>query len=326
MAQDYGRTAAGEAVQAVTLAAGDLEVRLLTLGAILQSVRLAGVAHDLTLGSVRIVDYEGPMRYHGAIVGPVANRITGARAVIAGVEHRFQGMGDPPVTLHSGDAGIHAKVWALAGADAGSAVLTLDLPAGEGGFPGNRRIEARFAVLPPATLRLTLTARTDAPTLMNLANHSYWNLDGTPDWGGHRLRVLADRVLAHHADGRVAGPVLAVAGTGFDLREGAVMQPDAPPLDHNFCLADTRRPLTEALVLTGTSGLSMTVATTEPGIQVYDGRAAIRPGHGHYEGLAIEPQFWPDAPAHGGYPSITLAPGQDWQQVSEWRFAQAPAA
>ncbi len=321
MLRDFGTCGDGRTVRAVTLAAGDLRVRVLTLGAIVQSVRLAGVDHDLTLGSDTLADYLGDMRFHGPIVGPVANRISGGVADVAGTRHQFPTTGTPPVTLHGGDCGTHALIWTVDHADETAAALSVALPAGLGGFPGNRRITARFRVAPPATLRLTLTATTDAPTLMNLANHSYWNLDGTPDWAGHHLRVKADRMLAHHADGRVRGPVLPLGGTAYDLRRGHVLRPGAPPLDHNYCLSDARRPLTDAAVLTGRSGVSLTIATTEPGLQVYDGRAARRPGRGPYEGLAFEPQFWPDAPSHAHFPPILLNPGDDWQQITEWRLA-----
>lgn len=317
---NFGLTAAGQAVAAVGLTAGALTVRALTYGAVLQSVRLAGIAHDLTLGSDRIADYEGAMPYHGAIVGPVANRITGAAAVIDGRLHRF---GPPGTTLlHSGAAGTHRQVWALAGGGPDRALLTLDLPDGAGGFPGNRRIAAEWQVQAPATLRLRLTAHTDAPTLMNLANHSYWNLEGTPGWAGHRLRIAADRILAHHPDGRVKGPILPVGGTPHDLRRGAVPRPGAPPFDHCYALAEARRGLTEVLEFAGRSGVTLRLATTEPGLQVYDGRDARRPGRAPFEGMAFEPQFWPDAPGRPGFPPILLRPGEAWEQVTEWRFAR----
>jgi aldose 1-epimerase len=314
----FGTTAEGRAVEALRLSAGALSVRLLSLGSILQSVRLEGVAHDLTLGSDQLADYETAMPFHGPIVGPVANRITGAAALIDGRMHRFGPEGT--VLLHSGEAGIHRKVWQMAGAGPDRARLTLDLPDGDGGFPGNRRIEAEWRVEAPATRRLRLRASTDAPTLMNLANHSYWNLDGTPDWGGHRLRVLADRILSHRPDGTVTGPVLPVDGTPHDLRRGAVLRPGAPPFDHCYALADARRGLTEVLEFTGRSGVGLRLATTEPGLQVYDGRAAVRPGRRSCEGMAFEPQFWPDAPGRAGFPSILLRPGEAWEQVTEWRF------
>lgn len=314
MLETFGTTAAGEAVQAVTLAAGGLRVRVLSLGAIVQSVRLSGVAHDLTVGSGDLAAYEGPLRYHGAVVGPVANRISGAAARIGGRLHRFEDTGGG-VTLHGGRTGVHARLWRIAEAGPAQAVLELDLPDGDGGFPGNRRLTAAFTVAAPAVLRLRLAATTDAPTLMNLANHSYWNLDGTPTWEGHRLSVAADRVLVHHPDGRVAGGPVAVEGGPLDLRAGAVLRPGAPALDHNFCLAPAPRPLAPAADLRGRSGVRLQLATTAPGLQVYDGR----PGHA---GLALEPQCWPDAPAHPGFPPISLDPGQVWEQVSEWRFGR----
>ena len=95
-----------------------------------------------------------------------------------------------------------------------------------------------------------------------------------------------------------------------------------PSLDHNFCLSRARGTLRDVLWLTGRGGLTLTLATTEPGVQVYDGRDAIRPLRGRYEGLALEPQFWPDALSHPHFPSILLAPGQAWQQQTRWRFSR----
>jgi aldose 1-epimerase len=320
--RDFGTTGDGRPVQAVTIGAGDLRATILTLGSIVQDVRLAGHAHSLTPGSDRLADYEGQMRYHGPLVGPVANRIAGASAEIAGRLHRFDANEAAGHCLHGGATGTQAQVWQIAEVTADSVTLTLDLPDGLGGFPGNRRIRARWQVRAPATLHLRLSAGTDAPTLMNIANHSYWNLDGTPDWSGHRLRIAADQYLPTDAAMIPTGAVAAVAGSAMDFRQGRVITPGGPLLDTCFCLSDRRRPLREVLWLTGASGLCLTVATTEPGIQVYDGRNAQRPGHATYEGLAIEPQFWPDAPHQPGFPAIDLVPGKDWQQITEWRFAR----
>ncbi len=318
----FGITAAGQAVEKITIAAGDLTVSLLTWGAVLHSVRLAGVAHDLTLGSDRLADYEGSMRHHGSLIGPVANRITGAAAQVAGRLCQFEANQAGRITLHSGAAGTHRHFWALAEASATHATLTITLPDGAGGFPGTRHLRARFDVLPPATLRLMVEATTDAPTLMNVANHSYWNLDGSTDWTGHRLQVLADRYLPTTPDFTPTGDILPVAGTAMDYRHPRRLAVGQDVLDHNFCLAPARRPLSPVLVLEGASGLRLDLATTEPGVQVYDGREAIRPGHGPHEGLAIEAQFWPDAPNHPAFPDITLLPGQPWQQITEWRFVR----
>jgi aldose 1-epimerase len=316
---EFGTTAAGLAVQAVTLSSGALRVRILTLGAVLQDVRLAGVAHSLTLGSDNVADYEGPMRFHGSLIAPVANRLRDGRAPIAGVEHKFQSSPGHPDALHSGPAGTHLKVWRLDEAAVDKATLSLDLPDGEGGFPGNRQIRATYA-LQGDTLRMEVAAETDKPTLFNAANHSYWNLDASANWQGHRLRIAADHYLPADAAVLPTGEIAAVAGTAFDFREGRTAGPGNPPLDTCFCLSRGRVALRPVLELTGASGLRMELSTTEPGVQIYDGSGAARPGHAKGEGVAIEAQGWPDAPNNPGFPSIALNPGDTYHQVTEWRF------
>lgn len=314
----FGTTRSGTPVDKITLGNDALTVALLTWGAILQSVRLKCVTHDLTLGSDALADYEGPMCYHGALVGPVANRITGATAKIAGTSHHFEANQADRITLHAGSAGTNFKLWHLSAHTADSATLTLTLPDLDGGFPGTRHLTATFA-LSGTTLRLDLDATTDAPTLMNLANHSYWNLDGTPDWTGHHLTVNADHYLPTTPDFTPTGEIAPTSGA-MDFRTAKRIQPHQDVLDTNFCLSQTRRPLTHALTLTGQSGTTLQIHTTEPGIQVYDGRNAIRPGHAPYEGLAIEAQFWPDATNHPAFPDITMSPDTPWRQTTEWRF------
>jgi len=316
---DFGITTAGQAVQRVTLRSAGLACSLLTWGAVLQSVRLPGVPYSLTLGSDRLADYEGDMRYHGSLIAPVVNRFSGAQAPIGGQMHRFDANQDTRITLHSGSAGTHLQVWTLQDATETTATLALTLPDGAGGFPGTRQISARFSLV-ETTLRMEITATTTAPTLLNPANHSYWNLDGTGSWGGHRLRVAADRYLPTTPDLTPTGHILPTAMSSHDFHADRTITPQDPPLDTCFCLADADRPLTDVLWLTGQTGISMTVATTAPGLQLYDGRNAIRPGGQPYEGIAIEAQGWPDAPNHAGFPSIELHPGQSYRQVTEWRF------
>lgn len=318
----FGTTALGQTVEKITLTAGDLTVALLTWGAVLQSVRLAGVGYDLSPGSDLLADYLGPMCYHGAFVGPVVNRFTQATAPINGELHRFDANQDGKHTLHGGAAGTHLKVWHLAEHSATHATLTVTLPDGEGGFPGNRTLTARFTVLPPATLRLEVTATTDTMTLINPANHSYWNLDGTANWAGHSLRIAADHVLPTTDEFCPTGEVRPVGMTDMDFRTMRQITPGNPLLDNAFCLSSSPQPLRDVLWLTGQSGVSLTVATTERSVQVYDGRHAIRPGHAAHEALAIEAQGWPDAPNHAGFPSIELAPGQTYHQTTEWRLSR----
>jgi aldose 1-epimerase len=316
---DFGTTSSGQKVQRITLDNDTLTVAILNKGATLQSVRLDGVAHDLTLGSDNLADYEGKMRHHGSLVAPVVNRFSGARAPIGGKTFQFEANQAGRHTLHCGAAGTQHKVWTLGEVTPTSVTLSLDLPAGEGNLPGNRNVTATFS-LTGAALRLDVRATTDALTLFNAANHSYWNLDGTETWAGHSLRVAADAYLPTTADFTPTGEILDVTGTEYDFRQPRQIVPGADLLDNNFCLSLTRTAPRDVLWLTGASGLIMTVATSEPGIQVYDARNANRPGRGIHEGLAIEAQNWPDAPNHPGFPSIELSPGQICHQITEWRF------
>lgn len=317
----FGETADGRAVQKITLARGGLTVCLLTWGAVLQSVRLAGVGHDLTLGSDHLADYEAEMRFHGAIIAPVANRIGAARAMIGGQAHRFEA-NQGPHCLHSGSTGAHAQIWEILAATRSDVRLGLTLPDGLGGFPGNRRAEAHFS-LGDDHLRLDIRATTDAETLWNATNHSYWALDGAADFTGHRLQIAADHWLPTDPDARPTGAVAPVAGSAMDFRQLRLLTPGTPDLDHCFCLSNGQVPLREVLHLQGKSGLSLRVSTTEPGVQIYDSGATCRPGRPPYEGLAIETQGWPDAPSYPDFPSIALHPGEVRLQTTEWHVAKA---
>ncbi|MCX8507289.1 MAG: galactose mutarotase [Rhodobacteraceae bacterium] len=324
----FGTTRDGRAVDLIRLRGGELTVTLLTLGATLHDLRLAGTPWPLTLGAGSVAAYEGPCRWFGAIAGPVANRIAGAQAMINGKLCRFEANEKGRTTLHGGATGTDAQVWTLTATTADSVTLTLELPDGLGGFPGNRQISACYRLTDPATLRLTLRATSDRPTLMNLANHSYWNLDGSDQTGDHRLRILADHYLPTDADG-IPLPPAPVAGTAFDLRKGRKLG-QIPRLDHNFCLSPAPTFLRAVAELQGQKGVQMQLSTTAPGLQAYDGAGLGShpfPGHmghphGPRAGLALGPQHWPDAPGRADFPPILLTPDEAYSQTSEWHFSR----
>lgn len=330
----FGIRRDGQRVHAIGIGNVELSATVLTHGAVLQRVHLAGVPHSLTLGASDIAAYEGDMTYFGALIGPVANRIAGASAVIGGRTHSFEA-NQGTDTLHSGTAGIENALWSVVEHAADRVTLTLFMGDGEGGFPGNRRITATYAI-DGRELRLDITATTDAPTLMNVAHHGYWNLDGTDTWAGHSLRIAADAILPT-TDAKVpTGEITALSGHPHDFRHTRQIAPDdVPHLDHNFCLSRERRELTEVLSLTGQGGVRMDVASTEPGVQVFDG-APIDTGalptvhgrrYGPHCGFAIEPQSWPDAPHHAHFPSILLNSGETYHQTTTFRFTPSgPAA
>ncbi|WP_240722799.1 galactose mutarotase [Poseidonocella sp. HB161398] len=326
----FGRRPDGQEVQQVVLSDGTLSVALLTQGAILQDLRLHGVPYGLAVGTDTLEPYLGPMRSCGALIGPVINRISDGRAEIDGEAFEFERNQDGRHTRHSGAAGTQNKLWRIGELEDSAVTLELELPDGEGGFPGNRAVAARFSLTAPGTLEMRVAATTDRATIINFANHAYWNLDGTETYEGHRLQVAADRLCVSGPGSLVTGEVAPVEGSFHDYRAGKVLMPGQDPqIDLNLCVADRRRALTDVLTLTGRSGVEMTVATTEPGVQVYDGANFANggaPGHdgranGACCGLAIEPQGWPDACSHPGFPSILLEAGRSVEQVTVWRFS-----
>lgn len=328
--RQFGTTSAGESVQTVTLRAGALTARLMSLGAGLQDLRLAGTPWPLILGSDSLAAYETALPWCGAVVGPVANRLAQARAEIAGTIWQGQ-PNDGAHLLHSGADGISQRVWRIEAATASATTFRIDLPHGGCALPGNRVIRARYRIEPPATLAITLEATSDTETLMNLAHHPYWSLDGSADTRAHRLCVAAGRYLPVDAETLPLAPA-SVTGTDFDLRTARRLD-DLPPLDHNYCPDGAgMRPVAR---LTGASGVTLTLETDAPGLQVYDGRSLgtvpaiglTGAPYGPHAGLALEPQMWPDAPHHKDFPAITLAPGAVWRQETRLhlhRCADAP--
>lgn len=326
----FGTTQAGEAVDRITLRSNQLTVQILTWGAVLQDVRLDGAAQPLTLGSPDMAAYEGRMKSFGAVMGPVVNRIRDARAPIAGVMHQFEANMDGQHTKHGGSHGTQTRVWDVIAGDDDHVTLESVLQDGLSGFPGDRVIHATYRVDGPL-LTLDLHGTTTKPTLMNLANHSYWNLDGTSSVAGHRLEIDAEEITDSDDTLMVTGTTLPVAGTRFDFREIGLFapRPDAR-FDLNYCLSDRRRPLTFACALTGLSGVHMEMSTTEPGLQVFDqGSFTTDPFPSHsgapyprYTGIALEAQGWPDAANHPNFPSIEVTPDSPYHQITTWRFSR----
>jgi aldose 1-epimerase len=318
----FGKTGAGDDVTSHTISAGALRVTLLTLGAAVQDVRLDGVDHSLTLGSDDVADYEGDMRHHGTLIGPVANRIANSRVTIDGMTYELERNQDGRIHLHSGAKATQRQNWQVAGHTDSHLTLTCDLVDGLCGLPGNRKITAIYEVTAPATLTLTITATTDAKTLMNFANHSYWNLDGSDRYDGHTLWIKADHYLPCDADNVPIGEIAEVSNTPMDFRQPRAVTAGTPPFDHNFCLSGATQPLRDVMTLRGQSGLEMTMSSNQTGLQVYDGRAPARPGCDTYEGLAFEAQAWPDAPNNKNFPSIEVTPDSPYKQTTQWRFTR----
>ena len=294
-------------------------------GAVLVDLRLDGHDAPLVLGLADLDDYAaGHSNYMGATAGRFANRIGDARFTLGGTTYHLDPNFQDRHSLHGGSRGTGKRVWTVADHRDDSITFEIALADGEMGYPGAMQVSATFTCASDATLRIQYRATTDAPTICNLAHHTYWNLDGSNDISGHYLTVKADRYTPVD-DGMIPIGVASVAGTEFDFRAGRML-PGAGLLDHNLCLSDARVALRDVAVLHA-RGLSMTVATTEPGLQVYDGAKLNTqvPGldgrtYRAHAGVALEPQNWPDAPNHDDFPGAVLRPGETYEQTTTFSF------
>ena len=329
----FGAMPDGRPIERVTLHGGGLTAKILTYGSVLQDLRLEGHAPPLVLGFDRFEDYPPHSRYFGATAGRCANRIANAAFALDGVDHRL----DPNFLgkhhLHGGSQGIGKRVWSFAAVEDDSATLTIDLADGEMGYPGAMTVTVRFALLSGGVFDIRMRATTDRPTLCNLAHHSYFNLSGEGTILNHRLQIAADHYLPVDDELIPTGAPAAVAGTAFDFRDGALLGTacGAARIDHNFCLSDARMPIRDVASLTG-GGVTMRVRTTEPGLQVFDGAPLDLPVPGHggrpigpHAGIAIEPQVWPDAIHHPGWPQAILRPGEAYDQHTQFVFGTEEA-
>jgi len=327
MITDIATNPDGRKILGVSLSFGGLNANFLNIGACLQELRLDGWAHGLVLGHPDPAFYLDNLDYLGTIVGPVANRIAYGRADIDGAQHRFDQNTAAGHTLHGGAQGSARRVWRLGDHGDNFVEFHDDLPDGLMGFPGNRRVTVRYSLLENATLDLQIFATTDAPTLCALAQHSYFTLTNAGQLGDHDLMVAAQSYLPVDETLIPTGDVRPVADSRFDFRAPRPLA--AEDIDHNFCLSNQQMPLRDVAELHGIqTGLSMHLATTEAGLQVYTGRGLDQTRTlGHHSqpyragsGIALEAQNWPDAANHASFPSPLLLPGERYFQHTQFRF------
>lgn len=316
-------------LRAVLRGAGGLEAAVLSFGATLQWLRLPGADGrpvDLVLGYDRVEDYAERPGSVGATVGRFANRIAHGRFTLDGRTHELPRNQDGRHHLHGGPRGFGSRLWSLeAEPDATAVRLRLVSPDGDNGYPGRLEATCRYALEGPDLLLIEMTATSDAPTPVNLVNHSYWNLAGGGTIDGHRLQLHADRVLETDAELIPTGRILEVAEAGLDYRRARRLDDRGPPrLDHCFLVAgEGLRPV--ARLLDPASGRALELRADQPGVQVYSagkldvpGRGGLRYGPG--AGLCLETEALPDAPNQAGFPSAILRPGEVYRHRMECRL------
>ena len=332
----FGRLDDGSAVEQVTITAGELTVHVITWGAVIRDIRLAGVEHPLVLGFDDLDGYVHHSPYFGAVVGRFANRIGNGRFDLDGRTYQLVLNENGRTQLHGGPGGFGHRNWRILEHDAASVTLGLASADGDQGYPGNLEATCRYAIEAPSTLRFTFEATSDAPTIVNLAQHTYFNLDDSPDILDHRVRIGADAYTPTDADLIPTGEIRPVEGTPYDRRALAPIRRTVDGerfgYDINFVAAMARaaEPAHRARLEGATSGVAMDVWSTEPGLQFYDGskiNLAV-PGLGGRRyvkngGCCFEAQLFPDAPNHPNFPSAVLRPGETSRQETHFAFSKA---
>ena len=360
-------TANGQAVDRYTLSNGRMSVAIITYGGIVQRVDVPdrrGNVTNVTLGFKNIEGYLSDAYiksnpYFGALIGRYGNRIANGRFMLDGKTYSLD-INNTPNSLHGGFKGFNVKIWKAAPFKTGKAVgvrLTYDSPAGEGctptmpstppcttGYPGNVKVAATYSLDGRNNLRIDYEATTDAPTVLNLTNHAYWNLagEGSGTIYDPQLQLNADRYTPVDATLIPTGALDPVAGTPMDFRSfhsiGERIRGNFQQLvfgrgyDHNWVL--NRRPndkgrLVEAAALRDpSSGRQLTFYTTEPGIQFYSGNFLDGTLYGtsdrqyrQGDGLALETQHFPDSPNHDNFPSTVLRPGEKYTSTTVLDFS-----
>lgn len=335
--QPFGLTADRREVGLWTLRAGRYAAQVLTYGGILRSftVPAGEETRDIVLGCETLAQYEAQDKYLGALVGRVANRIGGASFDLNG-EHYPLAANNGPNCLHGGIHGFNEAVWE-AQEENGALVLTHVSPDGEEGFPGNLKVRVTYTLTADGVLTLDYQATSDADTLCNLTNHSYFNLLGHAcgSLEGQSIQVWADAITETDENSTPTGVLLPVEGTPFDLRQpveflrGLAMEHPQLTLgngyDHNFVLCrQPRSPMRLAARATG-GGLCLECFTTQPGLQLYtanylDGTPGKNgASYGPRSAFCLETQAWPDAIHHPEFPSVVLPAGESYHHTTAYR-------
>jgi aldose 1-epimerase len=330
--------ASGESGLFTLVGRSGLVARIAELGATIIELQVPdreGRRADVVLGFDRLASYSEPGHYFGSVVGRVANRIAAGRFALDGREHALS-INHGRHHLHGGTGGVSRAIWRgeAKGWSAEPAVeLRYRSPDGEDGYPGAVDACVVYTLTAAGELRIDFSAMTDRPTIVNLSQHSYWNLAGhdSGDVLDHRLEIGAARYTPADAELIPTGAIAPVAGTPFDFtRERRIGDAAGGSYDVNFVLDGDAGTLRRAAALRDPSSRRvMEVWTTEPGLQLYTGihldRVAGKRGaiYGRHAGLCLETQRFPDAVHHQGepgWPPVVLRPGQTYRHLTVLRF------
>jgi aldose 1-epimerase len=342
----FGKTPDGRAVDLYVLTNKNrIEAAITNYGGAVVSLKIPdrkGQVADVVLGYDSLEGYINDKSYFGALIGRYGNRIAHAEFTLEGITYKLaKNNGDN--SLHGGTRGFNKAVWDVkdASSKAGQALqLSYLSKDGEEGYPGNLKVQVVYTLTDANELKIEYNATTDKKTVLNLTNHSYFNLagQGNGDILSHQLMIAADRFTPVDAGLIPTGELRPVAGTPFDFRSktaiGARINADDEQLklgkgyDHNFVVRGSGALGLAARALEPNSGRVLEVWTTEPGVQFYtgnflDGTVRGKEGktYGFRSAFCMETQHFPDSPNHPEFPSTVLSPGQRFHSVTVYKFA-----
>lgn len=350
-----GTLADGTPVEAVVLSnANGVSARVLTYGATLQSLTAPdrnGVPADITLGYDDPADYEAKPNYFGVTVGRYANRIAGGRFVLDGRTYQLT-QNDGANSLHGGTKGFDKRNWRIVSVSSGPVarvVLALTSPDGDQGYPGKLDVKVTYTLDDVGDLGILFEAEADKPTIVNMTNHALFNLAGVGaprDAMGHWLMMPASHYTPVDENLIPTGELRPVAGTPFDFRQprqiGQNLRDGTDPqivigrgYDHNWALDKgvTATPELAARLVDPISGRVLDVLSTEPGLQLYTGNfldgTVVGKGGTVYrmgDGIALEPQKFPDTPNQPAFGSARVEPGKPYRHQMIYRVYTVPGA
>lgn len=299
-----------------------------------------GTLRDVVLGHDSIADYINIDGNFGALIGRYGNRIAGGRFSLDSVEYQLP-QNDFGHCLHGGPKGFHHSVWDARQESDSVLALSLFSPDCEAGFPGNVNVEVTYTLTSDNAVRIDYRATTDKPTILNLTNHSYFNLSGDPshDILAETIWFDADAFTPVDSTFMTSGEISPVAGTPFDFTTPKEIGRDicaddiqlrnGRGYDHNIVLRSGRNTALPAAVLAdSTSGIVMEMYTAEPGIQFYtgnflDGTVSGKKGiaYPHRSAVCLESQHYPDSPNKPQWPSVVVRPGEEYRSYCIYKFS-----
>ena len=342
--QQFDTLADSTPINKVTLTnSHGVEVEVISYGGIITRITTPdsdGNQANIVLGFDNVADYVASSTYFGAIIGRYGNRIKGGKFTLNGTQYQLA-KNDGDNHLHGGVQGFDKKVWQMqpfTTANSAGVKLTLLSPDGDQGYPGNLATEVTYTLNNNNALDMQFVATTDKPTIVNMTQHSYFNLAGKGDILDHQLQINADRMTPVDGGLIPTGEITKVAGTAFDFREmkaiGKDINDDDEQLklgkgyDHNFVLKDVAdgQLVAAASVYEPRSGRTLTVLTEEPSVQFYSGNfldgSTAQPGlvHNFRSGFCLEPQHNPDSPNQPDFLSTVLHPGSVYSTRIVYEF------